>query len=214
MKNIPFFATEAGAASLILDQIAFNKTAYVRIQSSVDLDGLLQDCVAFCRAVGAEHIYAAGDVPKIYESVVTVIRMARPREGLVQSAGRLVPVSVQTLDHFRTIYNEAMLSVENASGLSISKATEILENGSGYLVYDDDLIGLGIVSGEWIHAVVSLKRGMGEFIIKALNQMLVGDKMRVEVSDSNYPAIRLYEKMGFKQYETVSRWYKIFTDVK
>ena len=215
MKNIPFFTTDAGVASLILEEISFNKTAYIRIQSSLDAEKLLQECITFCQAVGAEQIYAAGNLSKQYGRAVSLVRMARLREGIEENDGILIPVSANNLTQFREIYNEAMYSIPNASGITGPRANEILKDGSGYFVYrGEELVGIGVAAGEWVDAIVALKKGMGKFVMQALNQVLVGEMIRVEVIESNIPAIRLYQQMGFTQYEIVSSWYKIFPVVK
>lgn len=63
MKDIPMFTTEYGIASLILAEIPYQQTAYIRIQSCLpgEIDNLLSECRGFCRACGAEKIFATGD---------------------------------------------------------------------------------------------------------------------------------------------------------
>jgi len=58
MRNIPIFDTPYGVASLVLKEIPYSSKAYITVQSCLDLDQLLEECVSFCRAVGAEEIYA------------------------------------------------------------------------------------------------------------------------------------------------------------
>jgi len=211
MKNIPFFTTEVGIASITLEEIAFNKTAYVRIQSSTDPQLLLQQCTDFCRAVGAEHVYVAGEwISQNLPYLGSVIRMSRLREGLPVVSANTVPVNADSLEAFRKIYNDAMYNIPNAAGMSLEKAKGVLADGTGYFVYqNDNLIGIGIAAGEWIHAIVSVKRGMGEVVLLALNRILTGSVIRVELIDCNLPAIQLYDRLGFDIYETVSSWYKI-----
>ena len=61
MRDMPLFTTENGVASLTLNQIPYTKSAWIRIQDSVMPASLLEECIEFCRALGAEYIYAAGD---------------------------------------------------------------------------------------------------------------------------------------------------------
>ena len=58
MRNIPVFTTEFGVASLILKEIPYTQTAYIKILSSLAPVELLEECRSFCRAAGAEKIYA------------------------------------------------------------------------------------------------------------------------------------------------------------
>ena len=212
MRNIPLFATELGVASLVLEQIKYNKMAYIRIQSSSSLKEFLQECVGFCRAAGAEKIFATGEqIAELYDESVSVIRMMRLREGMERGTSKLVSILPADIEDFRGIYNSAMRNIPNASGMSIQSANEILQQGSGYFVYqEDERIGLGIAEEEWIHGIVSLKKGMGMTIMQALNTVLCGEEIHVELNDSNIAAKTLYERMGFTTYEVVSKWYKIF----
>ena len=64
MKNIPVFTSSYGIATLILREIPWNRTAYVLIRSvwNDQKAALLEDCKGFCRAVGAEEIYASWEL--------------------------------------------------------------------------------------------------------------------------------------------------------
>ena len=57
MKDIPVFDTENGVGSLILKDISYTQTAYVRIASVSNFAAYMDDCIGFCRAVGAKTIY-------------------------------------------------------------------------------------------------------------------------------------------------------------
>lgn len=212
MKNIPLFTTENGVASLILEQIPFNKKAYIRIQSSAEPESLLQDCLKFCVAAGAEDIYSTGNfVPNVYDCAASIIRMVRKRCGLPKTDATLAVVNSKNISVFRTIYNEKMSAVPNASIMTIANETKLLADKNGYFVYwEDQLIGIGIADNDWIRAIVSLKRGCGETVLLALNQILEGDDVNVELIDSNLPALHLYQRLDFKPIETISTWYKIF----
>ena len=60
MKDIPLFTTEFGIASLTLNEIPYSRKAYFRIQDSAQPEQFVEECRDFCRAVGAEEIYATG----------------------------------------------------------------------------------------------------------------------------------------------------------
>ena len=62
-----------------------------------------------------------------------------------------------------------------------------------------------------MRAIVSLRHGMGESIMLALNRVLEGERVYVEVINTNRPAMNLYKRMGFIVEETISTWYKIFS---
>ena len=56
MRDIPVFTTEYGVASLVLREIPYRQEAYISIQSSLQPEELLAECVSFCRACGAEKV--------------------------------------------------------------------------------------------------------------------------------------------------------------
>ena len=60
MRDFPMFTTENGIASLILKQIPYWGSAYIRIQDSKEPEMLLAECVDFCHCAGAQKIYATG----------------------------------------------------------------------------------------------------------------------------------------------------------
>ena len=54
------FDTEFGIASLVLKEIPYKGIAYIILREVWDPEGLLMECVSFCRMVGAERVYATG----------------------------------------------------------------------------------------------------------------------------------------------------------
>ena len=211
MKNFPFFTTQSGVASLVLEQVPFNKTAYIRIQSCSDFRELLKECLDFCKAVGAETVFAAGDDRLITRGEpASVIRMERRREGLAQCTAQLVTTNRENAETFRQIYNRTMCRIPNAALLTNNDLLSRIDAGECYFVYQEDLLlGVGIASGSWIHTVISLVKGAGEMVLLALNRVLEGESIQVELIDCNIPAKRLYERLGFTVSETISTWYKI-----
>lgn len=212
MKNIPMFTTTAGVASIVLDQIPFNQTAYIRIQSSTEPLKLLQECLDFCRAVGASVIYAAGEgLDKNYKLSASVIRMTRSRKDMPKALASLKAVDLQDSELFRSIYNKKMRDIPNASAMTAEGMKTLVSEKNAYFVMQhNEMIGIGIADGSWIRTIIGLKKGIGETVLLALNEALEGDEINVELIDSNLPAKRLYERMGFQIIETVSTWYKIF----
>jgi hypothetical protein len=211
MNNIPFFTTQFGVASLTLDQIPFNHIAYIRIHSSESQALLLAECLDFCKAVGAEQVYVTGaDLPDHNRATVSVIRMKRERKGLPASDLIAVEVDPSNRYQFLRSYQEKMYPISHSAGLKETDIDELIKEKSGYLLYcRQELLGIGIAQGAWIRSIIALRPGAGESILLALNQKLSGDEVHVELVDSNKRALRLYERLGFERYETVSTWYKI-----
>ena len=216
MKNIPLFTTENGIASLTLQEIPHTQKAYICLQSSTEPEKLFQECVDFCRAVGADRIYATGhSCLEAYPLQTVLLQMQRPKAGLPETDACLFPAQENTMEQFRNIYNEKMKNISNAAFLSTMQAKEILKKGSGYFVHrNEELLGIGIASGNTVEAVIALVPGVGPDVLLALTNALFSEDIFLEVASDNIRAIRLYEKLGFIKTKEISRWYKIFENVK
>ena len=116
MRDMPFFTTEFGVASLTLAEIPYKQEAYIRLQSTKQPGELLQECIAFCRACGAERIYAAGDaVLQAYPLYTEIWRMHCSKAALEETDACLFPVQKETLELWRQHYNDRMRDVPNAA---------------------------------------------------------------------------------------------------
>lgn len=211
MRDIPFFTTSAGIASLTLKEIPYKGIAYVRLQDSSEPELLLKDCVEFCRAVGAEHIYATGheflDKFPFYTAIWTLSCL---RDTLPQTNAALFPVQDKTLEKWRKIYNERMKDIPNAATMTALDGQEMLKNGDGYFIHrGKTLLGIGKACGDTIDAVISVVPGSGEDVLLALCNALSGDRVKVEVASANIRALNLYKRLGFIKIEELSRWHKI-----
>lgn len=211
MKDIPIFDTEFGVASLVLREIPYTAKAYIRIQTALDPAQLIQECVTFCRMCGAEQIFAAGDAYLCqYEPVTAVVAMRCDRASVPDSDACLFPVTEETAEQWRTIYNRCMADVPNAAYMDQAQVREMVHTGDGYFVHKDGmLLGIGKASGGTIDAVAAVQPGMGETAVRALVSILQEDTVSVLVADANIRAVRLYERMGFVQTQEVSRWYRV-----
>ena len=212
MRDFPMFTTENGVGSLVLKEIPYCGAAYITIQSSSNPTDFLNECVEFCRVVGAEHIYACGhENLQKFTLYTTVIQMSAPWEMIPETDACLFPVTEQTLNRWKEIYNERMKNVDNAAYMSDKAAKDMLKRGDGYFIHrDGELLGIGIASDDRIDCVVSVVPGMGREVVSALIRALMCDRVVLEVASTNFRAIRLYESLGFIKTAEISRWYKIF----
>lgn len=212
MKDIPVFTTEFGIAGLILREIPYTGSAYVRIHSAIDTEGLLAECRQFCCMAGAQRIFAAGDgIPETYPLHTSVIAMRCDRTMLGESDAALFPVTEQTVDTFRRIYNEKASKVDNAAWMDDADCRQMLQRGDGYFVHKDSiLLGIGRVYDGQLLWVASVQPGAGGDAVKALCSALSSDSVTLDVASTNHKAIRLYESLGFIPVLEKSRWYKIF----
>lgn len=211
MRNIPMFTTENGVASLVLEEIPYKNEAYIRIQSSAAPQQLLKECVDFCRAAGAKHIFATGnEYLSRYPLHTTILRMICDPTMLPASRATIVPVKSDTLDIWRSIFNERMSGVSNSATMTASAAQQMLISGGGYFVYQEDvLIGIGKAQDDIVDAVISIVPGAGREVMLGLCSTLSASRVYVEVASDNRRAVQLYEKLGFVVEKELSTWYKV-----
>ena len=212
MRDFPVFTTENGVGTLVLKEIPYNATAYVTVRDSSFPTEFLQECLEFCRVAGAQTVYASGNrILEAYPLHTAVIKMSASWEAIPHTDACLFPVTKDTLQRFREIYNERMSGVDLSAFMSERAAQQMLERGDGYFIHTNGkLLGIGMVSDDHIDCVAAVEPGGGRDVVCALVQALICDRVILEVASTNLRAIRLYESLGFVKTAEVSRWYKIF----
>ena len=211
MKDFPVFPTEHGAASLILKEIPYRREAFIRIQSSQEPELLLDECVGFCAACGAEKIHASGhEYLERYPLHTAMYRMV----GQVKLHGdaevpSMFPVTEQTVARWRTYYNDRMKNVDNASTLEQRDEEKLLSGGAYFIHRAGTLLGIGWLEGDHLQAIASLEPGAGAAICRAMQSLIPQQQMTLEVASTNTKAISLYERMGLLKVEELSRWYRV-----
>ena len=211
MRDIPMFTTEYGVASLVLKEIPYQETAYIIIRDSLEPEELLEECRGFCRACGAEKIYATGHTILEKRPFLTAIwEMRRDTAGIPDTDTALWPVQEQTLAQWRDIYNQKVKTIPNGAWMSEVDGKAMLQKGDGYFVHrGGELLGIGRASVEVIDWVASVKPGAGRDVVCALAHALTGDVVTLTVASENQKAVRLYEGLGFLKTKEISRWYEI-----
>jgi len=210
MKDIPFFTTEYGVASVMLGEIPYRQEAYIRVveAQSGQMENLIRECVGFCRAAGAERIYwSAGDVQgqlhaSVYQMQGTAVADSQKQE-------HLFPVTEQTVKRWREIYNERMRQVDNAATLTAADEPKILQSGGAYFVHrDGKLLGLFWLEDTKLLGIAATEPGAGERIMHTAMSLIEGATMTLEVASTNEKAIALYERLGFVKTKELRRWYE------
>ena len=211
MRDIPVFATENGVASLTLKEIAYKQEAYVRIQDALFPEKLLEECMGFCRAAGAKKIYATGHpVVENHPHHATILKMQCGKDILRETDAALFPVQEKTFEKWRSILNERMANVPNSATVTKADEKQILQKGGAYFVHRGDiLLGVGLVEYDTLRAIAGVIPGAGEDVLSALCSAICADTVVLEVADTNLPAVRLYERMGFVAVGAISSWYRV-----
>lgn len=215
MKDFPMFTTEYGVSSLILKEVPYRAVAFVHVLDvqPEQLEPHLNECISFCRMVGAERILAKGHAGlEVYPLHSIVYRMSMPLEEREPEAC-LFPVTKETVTLWREHYNKGMRHIENHATLTSRDEEKILSSGGAYFVHrDGQLLGIGWLEGSELLAVVSCVPGMGQVVVQTLFSAVNADRITLEVVSTNTRAIRLYEKLGFVKTGEVSRWYRVWDD--
>ena len=211
MRDFPVFTTEHGAASLILKEIPYRKEAYIRIQSTQEPEKLLEECVNFCTACGAEKVYAAGhNILEAYPLHTCVLQMRGELFISEEEIPAMFPVTEQTVAKWRALYNEKMKDVDNASTLEARDEARILSSGGAYFIHDSGTpLGIGWLEENRLSAIAALKPGAGELLCKAMQSLIPQQQIILEVASTNEKALRLYERLGFIKSSELSRWYRV-----
>ena len=211
MRDFPFFTTDYGVSSLVLKEIPYRGEAYIRIRDvqPEGFDEHLKECVSFCRMCGAERIYAEGSAAletyPLYTAVYEMKGFSRPEEEKVAS---LFPVTDATVSQWRTIYNKAMRTVDNAGTLESRDEKKILESGSAYFVHRDaDPLGIFWMEKRKLLAIAAVRKGAGDTVMHTMMSLFPEEQIHLEVASTNERAIRLYERFGFLKTAELSRWY-------
>lgn len=211
MKDIPVFATEYGVASLFLKEISYRQEARIRIQSSCDPKALLEECLGFCVACGAESVFASGhDCLAEFPHYTAIVKMQRPANDMDTTDACLFPVQEHTAVAWRTVYNERMKNSPNASYMSMQDVNEMLEAKDAYFVHRcGKLVGIGRIRDGLISVVAACEKGAGRDVVLALAGIADSDMLTLQVADRNEKAMKLYKDLGFIVTEKLHDWYRI-----
>ena len=211
MKDLPIFTTEHGAATLILKEIPYQETAYIILRDSLEPMALARECADFCRACGAEAIYATGhDALAAYPFYTAIWEMTCLRESIPDTDGALWPVQEKTLTQWQNIYNKKVKKVPNGAWMTKADAEKMLEIGDGYFIHrGEPLLGIGRAAADRIDWVASVTPGAGADIVKALAHAAVADRISLTVASENQKAVKLYERLGFLRTAEISKWYQL-----
>lgn len=211
MQDFPMFTTEYGVASLILKEVPYRQEAYIIIQSTESPEELLQECISFCRVVGAERIYARGhESVESYPVHCDILEMRGKVDVDRDKVANLWPVTQETIGSWRQFLNERLRHIDNAGTLEKAGEKEILELGGAYFVHRaGKLLGAGWLAGEELLLIAAAEDGLGETVFHSLLSSSCPEQLVLQVASTNARAIRFYEKMGMIKTAQLRRWYRV-----
>lgn len=211
MRDFPVFTTEYGVASLVLREIPYQQAAYITLQSTLEPEKLLQECVSFCRACGAEAVYAKGHpYLEAYPLYTAMWELRCPRASIADTDAALWPVQEQTVAKWQEIYNEKVVKLPNGAWMDGKAAREMLQKGDGYFIHrGEELLGIGRACGDTVDWVAAVRKGAGREVVQALCHALTEDTVKLTVASVNEKALALYESLGFIRAREISRWYRV-----
>ena len=209
MRDIPLFTTENGVASLVLREIPTSGSAYVHIRSSETPEALINECTYFCRAAGADKIYATGHLClEKYPYHTTLLTLKGTVDSIGETSLSLFPVTEKTWPDFCRIYNEKMAAVPTANKMRLLDREKYEK--SAYFVHKNGVLyGIGIAQDDEILAIAACQKGAGMEVLAALCQVLTADVIRLSVAENNIPAMKLYTRCGFLPTGEGISWYQI-----
>ncbi len=212
MKDFPFFTTESGLSSLILREVPYRQEAYIHIQD-VQPEGFeahLQECLSFCRMVGAQKIYARGHCALEGYPTASIYEMRGTAWVDPAQLAQVFPVTEKTVGQFRQLLNEKLRSVDHAATLTAAREPEILASSGACFVHDrGELLGLGWLEDTRLLVVAAVKPGAGERVMHSLMSLAEGQIITLEVAAANTRAIRFYERLGFLKTGEALRWHRV-----
>lgn len=211
MRDFPMFTTEYGVASLVLKEVPYRQEAYIIIQSALQPEELLRECISFCRMVGAEKVFARGHAClEGYPLYCAVFEMRGSMEVDEEKTQNLWPVTKETVGVWRQFLNEKLRAVDNAGTLEAKDEQEILDSGGAYFVHrKGELLGAGWLAGEELKLIAAAEPGTGEWVFHSLLSVEPPEQLRLEVASTNERAIRFYERMGMVKTAELRRWYQV-----
>lgn len=215
MKDIPVFTGAYGIATLVLKEIPWSGCGYVIVRSVwSDAAAFLEECLGFCRACGAEQVYASWEMaelpaPHAYDMVQLQMKKSELPRG--------VPLELQELtkenaEAFLQVYNTCFRQVPNAASYGKKDTARLLGEETAYLVCKDGVCAaVAEISKEGLEAVAVLPeyRGLGYDLARTVLEHVPSVTLKLKTASTNERALRLYARLGFRQTAVLTRWWKL-----
>ena len=214
MKDIPMFTGTHGLASLVLKEITVSGRAYVVVRAiwNGQTEAFLQECLSFCRAVGAEQVYASygsEELPAVH--AYDMIAMELEKEKLpTGDPVELEPLTPENRQAFLDIYNTCFREMAGASTYGKEDLNRLFDTDCAFLAKKEGkYAAIAEISENGLESIAVLPefRGLGYDLALAVLPMVPRKTVRLKVASTNEKALALYTRLGFERKEPLSRWY-------
>ena len=215
MKDIPIFTGAHGVATLILSQIPWSGCGYVMVRSVWDDEkAFLEECLSFCRACGAETVYASWELAELpAPHGYDMVQMEMKKSDLPQGETlTLEDLTEENSEVFIDIYNTCFLPIPNAASYGKKDIGRLLGEETAYLVKQDGkYAAIAEISKEGLEAVAVLPqyRGLGYDLCRTVLHKVPSVTLKLKTVSTNERALALYRRLGFGNEQIVSRWWKL-----
>ena len=214
MKDIPIFTADNGIATLILSEIFHSRRAYVLVRSVwTDAGALLEECRGFCRACGAEEIYASWETNELpAEHAYDMAEMCCKKADL-PAPTRIVELEDLTQANGPTyleIYNSCYHNLPGAATYGNRDLARLCGEELAYLAkVNGHYAGVAEISRKGLEGIAVLPEfhGLGYDLAIAVLNRVPSVNLKLKVANTNVRARALYERLGFRETGILSRWY-------
>ena len=214
MKDIPVFTAANGIATLVLKEIPHCGRAYVLIRAVwTDAAALLEECRGFCRACGAEEIYASWDTEELPAApAYDLLEMTCRKADLPQPTApvQLVELCPENGPQYLEIYNRCFHNLPGAATYGNQDLQRLYGEELAYLaVVDNQFAGVAEISKDTLEGIGVLPehRGLGYNLALAVLDRIPSVNLHLKVANTNERALALYTRLGFRVQAVVRRWY-------
>lgn len=215
MKDIPIFTGAHGVATLILSQIPWSGCGYVMVRSVWDdAKAFLDECLGFCRACGAEAVYASWETAELpAPHGYDMVQLRMEKSALPQGEPlALEDLTEENAADFLYIYNTCFLPIANAAAYGKKDIERLMGEETAYLVKQDgEYAAIAEISREGLEAVAVLPqyRGLGYDLCRTVLEKVPSTVLKLKTASTNTRALALYRRLGFGDEQITSRWWRL-----
>ena len=204
-------------ASLILKEIPYSGAAYVLVRSvwNGQTAALLEECASFCRAAGAERVYASdgkNDLPSMHAYDMVLLTMRREDLPELANPIELEPVSTQNGAEYLAVYNACFRELPGAASYGKKDLQRLIEHQSGFLTRKNGVCaGAAELEKDELAGICVLPqyKGLGYSLALTVLKRLETPVVKLKTATTNEKALNLYRRLGFGNDTVISRWWLI-----